>query len=551
MRRSGARNRAGYMACRQSRRMGGHCEAPPGGSGAGGGSAWGGGGDAAPAAPGPAGHDAALSGSAQRAVGGPPRALASLEALRSADRPSAAPAPLGAHARLELDGDAAGTYMRDAIERGGYRAALEYYGSDESKRSDREWHRFRARGWLLSRLGHYGRMPEWLEGGAALPDFDLLVSTARSSPRAAYRAPPLWLEAPIPVPPREGRLMAFEPAATPCRDTGAVPDCVWTVMLILDAAGPICSQAGLGAALSLVAAGAGRRPAGPGAHCPRYDPRHGVKMRGAPEGCHRWIIADIDFAPRPSNEPHYYYDLTDEGLEALAGARAAGAPWQKATEAAAAGLGGMPLPDLLENACRLGGPTRDLDKMGAELGRLADAWRAQEDGRCVPPVSAEDQALVDLGRTAKWFENGETAGSSLDCLHHLIGIVECTHDVACEAKPSAGAESDVLRTLVAAIQDLCRRHGRAVAAAASLSGPTPLAHGDSAGLGAVMRQQPRYVDATPAMISDLYYCLAQYCGSRHLAVDPYSLPLTEVFTEDNKPLIEVLADDSVFHHGTD
>ena len=53
------------------------------------------------------------------------------------------------------------------------------------------------------------------------------------------------------------------------------------------------------------------------------------------------------------------------------------------------------------------------------------------------------------------------------------------------------------------------------------------------------------------MISDLYYCLAQYCGSRHLAVDPYSLPLTEVFTEDNKPLIEVLADDSVFHHGTD
>ena len=539
------------MACRQSRRMGGHCEAPPGGSGAGGGSAWGGGGDAAPAAPGPAGHDAALSGSAQRAVGGPPRALASLEALRSADRPSAAPAPLGAHARLELDGDAAGTYMRDAIERGGYRAALEYYGSDESKRSDREWHRFRARGWLLSRLGHYGRMPEWLEGGAALPDFDLLVSTARSSPRAAYRAPPLWLEAPIPVPPREGRLMAFEPAATPCRDTGAVPDCVWTVMLILDAAGPICSQAGLGAALSLVAAGAGRRPAGPGAHCPRYDPRHGVKMRGAPEGCHRWIIADIDFAPRPSNEPHYYYDLTDEGLEALAGARAAGAPWQKATEAAAAGLGGMPLPDLLENACRLGGPTRDLDKMGAELGRLADAWRAQEDGRCVPPVSAEDQALVDLGRTAKWFENGETAGSSLDCLHHLIGIVECTHDVACEAKPSAGAESDVLRTLVAAIQDLCRRHGRAVAAAASLSGPTPLAHGDSAGLGAVMRQQPRYVDATPAMISDLYYCLAQYCGSRHLAVDPYSLPLTEVFTEDNKPLIEVLADDSVFHHGTD
>ena len=532
--------------------MGGHCEAPPGGSGAGGGSAWGGGGDAAPAAPGPAGCAAALSGSAQRAVGGPPRALASLEALHAADRPSAAPAPLGAHARLELDGDTAGAYMRDAIGRGGYRAALEYYGSDESKRSDREWHRFRARGWLLSRLGHYGRMPEWLEGGAALPDFDLLVSTARSSPRAAYRAPPLWLEAPIPVPPREGRLMAFEPAATPCRDTGAVPDCVWTVMLILDAAGPICSQAGLGAALSLVAAGADwRAAAGPPPPGRRYDPRRGVKLHGAPEGCHRWIIADIDFEPRPTNEPHYYYDLTDEGLEALAGARAAGAPWQEATEVAAAGLGGMALPDLLESACGLGGPVRDLDRMRGDLGRLADAWRAQEDGRPVPPVSAEDQALVDLGRTAKWFENGETVGSSLDYLHHLIGIVECTREVACEAKPPAGAESDVLRTLVAAIQDMCRRHGRAVAAAASLSGPAPLPHGDSAGLGAVMRQRPQYVDATPAMISDLYYCLAQYCRSRHLAVDPYSLPLTEVFTEDNKPLIEVLADDSVFHHGTD
>ena len=276
-----------------------------------------------------------------------------------------------------------------------------------------------------------------------------------------------------------------------------------------------------------------------------------MKLHGAPEGCHRWIIADIDFEPRPSNEPHYYYDLPDEGLEALAAARAAGAPWQRAAEAAAAGLGGMALPDLLENACGLGGPARDLGKMRGELDRLADAWRAQEDGRPVPPVSAEDQALVDLGRTAKWFETDETAGSSLDYLLYLIGIAECTRAVACEAEPSASAEGAVLRTLVAAIQDLCRRHGRAVAAAASRSGPALLARGDSAGLGAVMRQRPRYVDATPAMISDLYYCLAEYCESRSLAVDPYSLPLTEVFTEDDKPLIGVLADDSVFHHGTD
>ena len=445
-----------------------------------------------------------------------------------------------------------GTCMRDAIERGGYRAALEYYNSDESKKSDVPWRRFKARGWLLGRLGHYGRMAGWLEEGATLPDFDLLVSTARSAPRAAYRSPPLWLETPIPVPPREGRLMALEPAAIPCRDTGAVPDRVWTVMLILDAAGPICSQAGLGAALSLAAAGADRRAAGPPPPARRYDPRHGVKLHGAPEGCHRWIIADIDFEPRPSNEPHYYYDLTDEGLEALAAARAAGAPWQGAAEAAAAGLGGMALPDLLENACGLGGPVRDLDKTRGDLGRLADAWRAQEDGRPVPPVSAEDQALVDLGRTAKWFETGETVGSSLDYLLHLVGVVECTRAVACEAEPSTGAEGAVLRTLVAAIQDLCRRHGRAVAAAASRPGPAPLAHGNSAGRGAHMqRRRARHADATPAMISDLYYCLAEYCRSRRLAVDPYALPLSEALADDNTPLIEVLADDSVFHHGTD
>ena len=544
------------MACRQPRRVGGHSEALSGrsGAGTGGASAWSGGGDAAPAAPGPAGYNAGLSGGAQRAVGGSPRALASLEAQRGADRPSAAPALLGVHAKLELNPRMTGTHMRDAIERGGYRAALEHYNSDESKKSDVPWRRFKARGWLLGRLGHYGRMAGWLEEGATLPDFDLLVSTARSAPRAAYRSPPLWLETPIPVPPREGRLMALEPAAMPCRDTGAVPDRVWTVMLILDAAGPICSQAGLGAALSLVAAGADRREAaaGPASPARRYDPRHGVKLHGAPEGCHRWIIADIDFEPRPSNEPHYYYDLTDEGLEALAAARAAGAPWQRAAEAAAAGLGSMALPDLLENACGLGGPARDLDKMRGDLSRLADAWRAQEDGRPVPPVSAEDQALVDLGRTAKWFETGETVGSSLDYLLYLIRVVDCTRAVACEAEPSTGAEGAVLRTLVAAIQDLCRRHGRAVAAAASGPGPAPPAHGDSAGRGAHMeRRRTRHADATPAMISDLYYCLAEYCRSRRLAVDPYSIPLSEVLGDDNKPLIEVLADDSVFQHGRD
>ena len=38
---------------------------------------------------------------------------------------------------------------------------------------------------------------------------------------------------------------------------------------------------------------------------PRYDPSLGARLYGAPEGCHRWIIADIDFDPRPVNKPHY------------------------------------------------------------------------------------------------------------------------------------------------------------------------------------------------------------------------------------------------------
>lgn len=81
-----------------------------------------------------------------------------------------------------------GTYMRDAICRGGYHAALEY-ASEESKKSDRPWHRLRARGRLLGRLGRYDQMASWLKGGAGLPNYGLLLYTARSSQRAAYKTP--------------------------------------------------------------------------------------------------------------------------------------------------------------------------------------------------------------------------------------------------------------------------------------------------------------------------------------------------------------------------
>ena len=501
----------------------------------------------------PVGHVAGIPGGARRAVGTPPHAQAPFEEMHCTDRHTAAPPPHEVQARPELDYDDVGVHMRDAIERGGYRAALHYYGSDGAKKSTTPWHRLRVRGWLLGRLGLYSQMQSWLDEASEWDDFDSVLATASSGRYAAYRPPALWLQTPTPMPRSEDRMVTFGAAAAACRDTGAVPDYIWAAMLILDAAGPICSRAGLAAAAFMVAAGAARREHRTTGGGHRYDPRRSARLHGAPEGCHRWIIADIDFNPLPANGSHYYYDLTDEGRRALADARAAGAPWRKATEAAASELGGMDLPDILENACRFSGPLRNLDTMRGDLGRLDDAWRAP-DGRPTPPVSTEDQVLADLRLTAKWFDDGETAGSSLDYLLHLMTIIRSTHSVACEAEPSTGAESAVLQTLIAAIQDLCRKHGRTAAAIASQTTPrlSP-AYGDSMGPGGDMRRRPPlYTDATPAAISDLYYCLAEYCRSRRLAVDPCSLPLYEVLTEDERAaVIKVLMDDSVFHHGED
>ena len=529
--------------------------APAGGAGAaaaGWVAARGGGGGRALGSPGPAGSAPGGPGGARQAAGGPPppHAQTQLEAPHRADRSAALLAPREVHALPELDDDYAGPCMRDAIERGGYRAALEYYSGDESKKSDPPWLRLRTRGWLLGRLGLYGQLGGWLEEISEWDDFDHILAASSSVHRAAYRTPAPWLPTPTPTPRSADHIMTLEPAAPACRDTGAVPDYVWTAMLILEAGGPICSRAGLGAASFLAGAGAAAQARGPAPGGPPYDPCRGARLHGAPEGCHRWIIADIDFDPRPPNEPHYYYDLTDEGRGALAAARAAGAPWPKAAEAAASGLGGMALPDLLENACRFGAPTQDLDKMRGDLGRLVGAWRARESGGDAPPADAKDQVLVDLGLAAAWPEDGETAGSSLDYLLHLTTIIGSTHSIACEAEPSTDAESVALRTLIAAIQGLCRRHAGEVTAAMSLPAPSagPV-RGGPPRQGAGALQQPLYVDVIPAMISDLYYCLAEYCKSRRLAVDPCSLPLSEVLDADERAaVIKVLADDSVFRH---
>ena len=492
-------------------------------------------GNEAPVMLGSAGHVAGILGGARRAIGGPPRVRTPFEEMRRADRPSALLVPRVVQARPEVDNNSVGMYMQDAIERGGYRAALHYYSSDEAKKSNRPCNRLRARGWLLGRLGLYDQMGIWLDEASEWDEFDSILAAACSGRRVAYRPPALWLQTPTPMPRSEDRMVTLEPAAEACRDTGAVPDYIWTTMLILDAAGPICSRAGLGAAAFLVAAGAARRDHRTAGCGHRYDPRRSARLDGAPEGCHRWIIADIDFNPHPINRPRYYYDLTDEGRETLAAARSAGAPWAKATESAALSLGGMALPELLEDACCLAIPTRGLDAMRYELGRLVDAWRAQDNGKRAPPVDAKDQVLVDLGQTEEWPETGGGAGSSLDLLYHIMAIVNFVHSIACEARPSTGAEGAVLRTLIGTMQDMCRIHGEAVAAIASQTGPSiDRALCDPAWQGVDTLRWPMYPDATPAMISDLYYCLVEYCRSRRLAADPCGRPLYEVLTEDER-----------------
>lgn len=102
-----------------------------------------------------------------------------------------------------------------------------------------------------------------------------------------------------------------------------------------------------------------------------------------------------------------------------------------------------------------------------------------------PPVSAADRVLVDLGLTTGRLDTGETSGSALDHFLYLASVVDSTRAVACKVEPSTRHKSAVL-TLITAIQDLCRGHGRAVeAAAASAAWPAPdLALGGSAWKGA-------------------------------------------------------------------
>ena len=502
---------------------------------------------AAQGMPSRAGSIAGIRRGAQRMIGTPSQGRTPAKAPNHAIRYAPAAVLHAMHARPELDYDSIGSYMRDAIGRGGYRAALEYYGSDEAHKSDTPLHRLRATGWLLGRLGHYDRVQGWLEGVADSPNFDHLSNFQISGMRAPCRTPPLWLDPPRPVPRSTNRILTLEPVAASGPDIGAVPGYIWPTMLILDTTGPICSHAGLGAALFLLGVCADVRKRGPARAGRRYDPLRGARLHGAPEGCHRWIIADIDFDPHPANEPHYYYDLTDEGRRALDAARGGRSqPWPDAAEAAASGLEGMTLPDLLERACSTPGmPPHDLGKMRDDLGRVVGAWRSQEEGRPVPPVGEADRPLVDLGAAVKWPCDDCGPGSAVDYLFSLMTTIGSAHAIAGEAEPSSYAEHAVLQALIGAIQDTCRRHAGAVLDASSGAGHGAApACGSSAGDEDVPRQ-PWYADVTTALISDLHYCLSEYCESRGLAVDPCNVQFHEQFTEDEKAaVIEALTRDN-------
>ena len=509
---------------------------------------WGGSGESAPKTLGRSRNAAGSLGSAQHAIGLPLQSQAATGALHSTTRSETVPTLHGLHARPELDDDLAGSYMQDAIERGGYRAALEYYDSEDAKKSEDIWHRLMTKGWLLGRLGLYDRMNAWLEEIAAWPDFDHAWTAGIAGRPLVYRTPPLWLEVPRPPGRNEGFHLTVEPAAAVGPSAGRVPDYIWTTMLVLDAAGPICSHAGLGAAVSLATAYYSRQMRSPARGDRMREPLRGARLHGAPEYCHRWIIADIDFDPRPVNKPHYYYDLTDEGRRALDEAKAAGSLWPKAVEDAAMELRDMSIPDLLERACGLGGPVNDLDKMRGELGCLVDAWQGYESGVRTAQASAEDQVLADLGPPTKWHDTDDGLGSTFDHLLYLMTVIKSTHAVACEAKPSNQAERSVLQTLIGMVQDMCRRHGMAVADAASVKANPDTFAGNATGISEVAQRYPPYENVTPALISDAYYCLAEYCRSRRLAVDPRSLPLSErLTTEEKDAMARALAKSSSDH----
>ena len=437
--------------------------------------------------------------------------------------------------RPELDAEFVGTYMRDAISRGGYRRALDYYGGVRAKRSEPRAHRLRARGWLLGRLSPDEWEAGWMKEARACSDFDHMTGVADKARLEAERriAASLGMEV--------NRLLETEPVDADPPEPSTVPQWMWASMLALDAIGPVHSRAVLSAAVAVLEAEAGRRICGRVRCDPAaYDPLGG-RMRQAPRGHQRWIIGDVDTEMLPLNEPHYYYDLTDEGKAALEYVRRDRAPWAKAAVGAAAGLSGKTVPDILEEACSLNPPSGTIDGIRDDLEGLIRTWDSRKGGGHRTPISPKDAVLAGLDPTAKCKDDIEMA--RLDHVFFITGTIKAVHEIVCSVKLPSRRGGQVLCVLIGKMQNRLRRLGQKINDAPRETSRTRV--DESGVLYEKMRRKWRlYVGELPASISDLYYCLAEYCKCRSLADDPIDRPLSEILTEREKAaLAEVLSAD--------
>ena len=438
--------------------------------------------------------------------------------------------------RPELDAEFVGTYMRDAISRGGYRKALDYYGGARAKRTKLREHRLRARGWLLGRLSPDEWAAGWVREARTCPEFDHMTGVADKAQLEAEKSIAASLGREV------RRLLKTEPIDADPPEPCSVPQWMWAAMLALDAIGPIHSRAVLSGAVAVLEAEAGRRICGRVRCDPAaYDPL-GSRMRQAPRGHQRWIIGDVDTEMLPLNEPHYYYDLTDEGKAALEYVRGDRAPWAKAAVGAAAGLSDKTAPDILEEACGLGRFPRTMDGVKGDLEGLIRAWDSRKGGGHQAPTNPKDAVLADLAPVPKCQDDAGVA--RVNHVLFVMGAADAVHEILCNAKPDNMGDSLVLRVLISKMQDQLRRLGSKISDA-----PQEVRKGgkidESGVLYAKMRQKWRlYVGELPASISDLYYCLAEYCKCRSLADDPIDRPLSEALTEREKAaLAEVLSSD--------
>ena len=415
--------------------------------------------------------------------------------------------------------------MRDAISRGGYRKALDYYGGARAKRTKMREHRLRARGWLLGRLYPDTGMAEWVKEARTCSVYDYMTGVASRAQLEAEKRIAASLGREV------SRILKTEPVDAVPPEPRSVPHWMWAAMLALDSVGPVHSRAVLSAAAAVVDAEAGRKMYGRVRCDPAaYDPLGG-RMRRAPRGHQRWIIGDVDPEMLPLNEPHYYYDLTDEGKAALEYIRGDRAPWARAAVRAAAGLSDKTIPDILEEACGLARFSRPMDNVRADLDGRIRAWGSRRGGGHQAPTNPKDAILADLVPVPKY-----QGGAELSRVNHVLfvmGTADAVNEILCNAKPDNNGDGLVLRVLIGKMQDQLRKLGKKISDAPLEAGREKV--GEEGVLYAKMRQKWRlYVGELPASISDLYYCLAEYCKRRGLADDPIDRPLSEILTEDEK-----------------